>query len=73
MGIADSLRRIRKAKGFTQQKLAERAGVSMIVVTKVEQGATKDPAMSSLVKLADALDVSVDALIDRTFPKTSKK
>ena len=72
MSIADSLRRLRKAKGWTQQKLAERAGVSLIVVTKVEQGSTKDPAMSSLVKLADALVVGIDELIDRKPPKHSR-
>ncbi len=73
MTIADSLRRLRKARGLTQQRLAEKAGVSMIVVTKIEQGTTKDPAMSSLVKMADVLDVSVDELIDRKFSKQPKK
>jgi len=73
MGISDSLRRLRKSRGLTQQRLAEKAGVSMIVVTKIEQGTTKDPAMSSLVKMADVLDVSIDELIDRKSPKQSKK
>ncbi|MBL0348905.1 MAG: helix-turn-helix transcriptional regulator [Elusimicrobia bacterium] len=63
MSIAESLRRLRKASGLTQQKLAEKAGVSMIVVTKVEQGTTRDPAMSSLIKLADVFEVS------RTVPR----
>lgn len=69
MGIADSMRKIRKARGLTQQKLAEKAGVSMIVVTKIEQGSTKAPSMASLVKLADALVVSIDDLIGRKPPK----
>lgn len=73
MGIADSLRRLRKAKGLTQQKLAEKAGVSMIVVTKIEQGSTKDPSMSSLVKMADTLEVSLDELIDRKVSKVHRK
>lgn len=73
MSIAESLRRLRKASGLTQQKLAEKAGVSMIVVTKIEQGTTRDPAMSSLIKLADVFEVSIDELIDRKFPKSSKK
>jgi transcriptional regulator with XRE-family HTH domain len=73
MSIAESLRRLRKASGLTQQKLAEKAGVSMIVVTKIEQGTTRDPAMSSLIKLADVFEVSIDELIDRKSPKSSKK
>jgi transcriptional regulator with XRE-family HTH domain len=71
-GLAENLKRLRKARNLTQQKLAQEAGVSLIVVTKVEQGFTKDPAMSSLVKLADALSVSIDDLIGRTVPRPRK-
>ena len=70
--LAESLRRLRKAHGLTQQKLAQEAGVSLIVVTKVEQGFTKDPAMSSLVKIADVMGVSIDELIGRTIQRRSK-
>ncbi|MBK6879842.1 MAG: helix-turn-helix transcriptional regulator [Elusimicrobia bacterium] len=70
--LSESLKRLRKAHGLTQQKLAQEAGVSLIVVTKVEQGFTKDPAMSSLVKIADVLGVSIDELIGRTVPHKSK-
>ena len=61
--LAESLKRLRKAHGLTQQKLAQEAGVSLIVVTKVEQGFTKDPAMSSLVKIADVMGISIDELL----------
>jgi len=70
--LAESLKRLRKAGGLTQQKLAQEAGVSLIVVTKVEQGFTKDPAMSSLVKIADVLGVSIDELIGRSIPRRPK-
>jgi transcriptional regulator with XRE-family HTH domain len=71
--LSDSLRRARKAAGWTQQKLAQEAGLSLVVITKVEQGATKDPAMSSLIKMADAMGVSIDVLIGRTIPHKSEK
>ena len=70
--LAESLKRLRKAHGLTQQKLAQEAGVSLIVVTKVEQGFTKDPAMSSLVKIADVMGISIDELIGRTIPRNPK-
>jgi transcriptional regulator with XRE-family HTH domain len=70
--VNDSLRRARKAAGWTQQKLAQEAGISLVVITKIEQGFTKDPAMSSLVKMADAMGLSIDALIGRTVPHKSK-
>ncbi len=56
---------------MTQQKLAQKAGVSLIVVTNVEQGLTKDPAMSSLIKLADTMGITIDELIGRVVPKRS--
>jgi XRE family transcriptional regulator, regulator of sulfur utilization len=63
--VGKSLRRLRTARGWTQRRLSEKSGVSYVVVTKVEQGLTKDPAMSTLVKLADALGVSLDKLVGR--------
>jgi transcriptional regulator with XRE-family HTH domain len=61
--LAENLRRLRKAKGWSQQKLAQEGGLSFTVVTKVEQGATTDPAISSLVKIAGALGVTLDELV----------
>jgi transcriptional regulator with XRE-family HTH domain len=70
--LPDSLRRARKTAGWTQQKLAQEAGLSLVVITKIEQGVTKDPAMSSLVKMADAMGLSIDDLIGRPIPRHSK-
>ena len=71
--LADNLKRLRKEKGWSQQKLAEKAGISYVVITKVEQGQTKDPTLSSLTKLADALGVSLDELAGRSSSRSSKK
>jgi transcriptional regulator with XRE-family HTH domain len=71
--IADVLKKLRKEKGWSQQKLTEKAGLSYAVVTKVEQGITTDPALSSLIKIADALGVTLDELAGRTPPKRSAK
>jgi transcriptional regulator with XRE-family HTH domain len=60
-------------RGFTQQKLAQQADLSLVVVTNVEQGITKDPAMSSLIKLADALRVSLDEMVGREYPPRNGK
>ena len=71
--LSESLKRLRKARALSQQKLAEAAGVSLIVVTSAEQDPEKDPSMSSLVKLADALGVTIDELIGRTPPQKHLK
>lgn len=61
--ISDKVKKIRKQKGWSQQKLAQEAGLSLAVITKMEQGITADPAISSVVKLANALHVSLDELV----------
>ena len=66
--LAGSLKRLRKARGWTQQKLAEQARISYGIVTKIEQGASKEPTIGTMIKLADAFGLSLDELVARTPP-----
>jgi transcriptional regulator with XRE-family HTH domain len=61
--ITDNLPRIRRARGFTQEELAERSGVSIDVITRLEQGRKHAARWSTLIALANALDVTVPLLI----------
>jgi transcriptional regulator with XRE-family HTH domain len=53
--IGTQLKKLR-GKDITQKKLAERAGVSLTLVQKLEQG-TRQASLTTLHKLASALDV----------------
>jgi transcriptional regulator with XRE-family HTH domain len=57
------LKQHRKAKGWSQKKLADEAGVDRSLVTKLERPGAKAIA-ASVKKLADALRVGVEALIE---------
>ena len=71
--IADNLKRLRKAKGWSQNRLSNEAGLSLTSVTKLEQGVTTDPVISTIVKIANALGVSLDDVVDRkSSPHQSK-
>lgn len=48
---------LRGLRGFSQDQLAKKAGVSQSSVAHIERDA-KDPSVKTLKKLADALDVS---------------
>lgn len=72
LDLAGRLKKIRKDRGWSQQKLAEKAGVSYVVITKIEQNVSKEPTIISMVKLADALGVALDELVGRTPPRTAK-
>lgn len=49
--------------GISQDKLSKLAGVTVHTVTKIEIGATSDPRIETLKKIAKALGVGVEALI----------
>ena len=56
------LQTIRNARGLTQGQLAELAGVSKAVVKKHETGGATDVYLSVAHKLAQALNVPMEAL-----------
>jgi len=63
--LAKKVKECRKQKGWTQQKLAEKTGLSFNTITKIEQGIGDSPTLKTLIKLADALNVGLDCLTGR--------
>ncbi len=63
--IGDQLRRLRAERGLTQEGLAGQAGVSVDLVKKLEQGKRESARLTTLVKLANALDVPLAELTDK--------
>ena len=61
--IGDHLRKLRSESTFTQELLAERAGVSVETIRKLEQNERTSARMSTLNKLATALGVPTSALM----------
>lgn len=61
--IGQNVRKLRKKKGFSQEKLARRADISLNALTKIESGFAKKPTIQTVVKLANALEVSLDELV----------
>ena len=68
--LPKTIRAMRKARGFTQEQLAEAMGVTVGAVSKWELGQSA-PDLSTLMELADFFDVSVDALLGYTLRKNS--
>jgi transcriptional regulator with XRE-family HTH domain len=58
----DGLRKMRKKRHMTQEKLGELVGVKRTTVTLWENGINK-PNSDKLVKLSQVLQCSVDALL----------
>lgn len=67
--LAERLREAREDKGAKQEDLADVAGVSKQAVSKIENGGTLKPAMSTMEPIARFLGVTVRWLVDGKQPK----
>lgn len=63
--FSDRLKKARKSKGLTQEQLAEIISVERSSVGKYES-ANVIPSPEVLKRIANALDVSVDYMLERT-------
>lgn len=61
--LARNVKRWRTERGFTLETLAARAGVSRGMLIQIEQART-NPSIGTVVKIADALGVSITTLLD---------
>lgn len=52
-------------RGMTQADLARKSGLSTGLVAQIVSGRTKDPKFTNVVKIARALDVSLEYLAGR--------
>jgi len=61
--IADKIKNLRDMLKLTQEQLAVKARIPYTTLMKIESGQVKNPTVSTLKKIADALDVTIDYLI----------
>ncbi|MGI6335140.1 MAG: helix-turn-helix domain-containing protein [Minisyncoccales bacterium] len=61
--IGKNIRKLRKQKGLSQDRLSKLADISYNTVIKLESGNITNPSIDTLQKLARALNVGVDDLL----------
>ncbi|WP_437732103.1 helix-turn-helix domain-containing protein [Sorangium sp. So ce1335] len=70
--IAANLRRLRQQRGITQEQLAEAAGIELRTMQAIEVG-RQNMSLGTLVRLANALDVSPGVLLrSATMPEIKR-
>ena len=61
--IGVNIKKIRAERGYSLEKVARLADLSLNTIVKVESGVNQNPTYETLSKIAKALDVKVDNLI----------
>jgi transcriptional regulator with XRE-family HTH domain len=61
-----NLAKLRKERKLTQEGLARKADISYHTLIKLESGGIKNPKIGTVIKLAEALEVSMDRLAGRS-------
>ena len=60
LSIGQTIKRLRKERNLTQEELAEKSGVSRGTISALESGTIRITTTKTLVKLAQALETTVD-------------
>lgn len=61
--IAKNIKKYRQKAELSQDKLSKLAGVTLHTITKIESGATLDPRVETVKRIANALNRTVDDLL----------
>jgi transcriptional regulator with XRE-family HTH domain len=63
--LGERLLIFRRRKGMTQRELADASGVNHVSIARIERGQIPYVSVDVLVRLADALEASLDVLTGR--------
>jgi XRE family transcriptional regulator of biofilm formation len=61
--IAEQIKKWRKEKDMSQEALARKADIPLTTLVKVETEVIKKPSITFIMKVAEALEVTIDKLL----------
>lgn len=62
--IAKNIKKYRAQLGISQDKLSKLADITFHTITKIESGSTPNPGIETVMKVAKALGVTVNDLLE---------
>ncbi len=63
--VAKNIKKLRKEKGLSQDRLSRLADVSHATIIKIESGEIQSPTIGTVQKIASALSVGVEDLLKK--------
>jgi len=70
---AMELAKFRRIAGYSQQKLADKSGVDIAVISRLERGLKREPSYQTVIRLARALNLEPEELIPVHYKRRTKK
>ncbi len=61
--IGKNIKKLRKRQGISQDRLSKLADLSLNTVVTVESGTNENPTIDTLTKIANALGVTINDLV----------
>ena len=65
VNIGKRIKDLRAGLKISQDQLAKKANIPFSTLVKIEAGYTPNPSMETLIKIADAFEITIDDLIGR--------
>jgi len=65
INLGKRIKELRSELKISQDQLAKKANIPFSTLVKIEAGYTPNPSMETLIKIADAFNISIDKLIGR--------
>ena len=72
LSIGKQVRMYRRNAGITQEMLAEKINVSPPYIIRIETGSAS-PSLQTLVDICNTLDITIDNLMQDSFPAAQKQ
>jgi transcriptional regulator with XRE-family HTH domain len=62
--LGENIKKIRKRRNLTQDRLSKLADIPYTSITKIETGVIKKPSVQTVAKIAKVLNISLDELVE---------
>ena len=62
--IGENIRKLRQQKKMSQDRLSKKADLALNTIVKIETGENPNPTLETLQKVAKALGVSLDKILN---------
>lgn len=72
VSIGKQIKKSRVNRGMTQEVLAEKVNISIPHISRIENGSSS-PSLQTLVDICNALDITIDNLMQDSLPAAKKR